>query len=542
MKKENIFITATSVIMVLIITAGWKGQPGNGQEIIYREKQMNSLSEQSGKEFIAGDFHQHTTYTDGSWSIGYVMGMNNRYNLDWWANSEHGGIFSRDGAVSGNDLGRSVEWHSYDPDPVRGVKNMSGMWRWQSLAEYSFSMVVKARQQYPSKVIIQGLEWNVPGHEHASTCILADQFSDSPDALPLAGFEYRYDNRDTDTSGGYGKWSKSTLSGHARALEAIRWLQAEYGAESWVIPAHPERKGLYSVSDFRDMNNAGPDVCFGFESMPGHQKSAYRGEYNQTDNCYGSCTYGGTGLMAAKVGGLWDALLSEGRRWWLFANSDFHDITEDFLPGEYQKTFVRVGDRHNPVAILDGLRSGNVFVVTGDLIDYLDFNVSGKTMGQVASVKGKSILIKILVHDPSGANNNTYSNYRNPLLNHIDIIGGKVTGIIKPGDPGYDDEDVTATTGVIARFDARGGNVDSNGLKSIRWKELGDGMIMITFRYLMRDNEMFFRLRGTNLGLNIAGQTDGAGNPLPDVLEYPNDGAKAFADLWFYSNPVYVRR
>ena len=55
-------------------------------------------------------------------------------------------------------------------------------------------------------------------------------------------------------------------------------------------------------------------------------------------------TYGGVGYYSAKVGGLWDALLGEGRRWFNFANSDYHKHCtaggDDFYPGEYQKTYV----------------------------------------------------------------------------------------------------------------------------------------------------------------------------------------------------------
>jgi hypothetical protein len=32
---------------------------------------------------------------------------------------------------------------------------------------------------------------------------------------------------------------------------------------------------------------------------------------------------------------------------------------------------------------------------------------------------------------------------------------------------------------------------------------------------------------------------DGAGNPLPDIAE-ENSATNAFADLWFYSNPVFI--
>ncbi len=45
--------------------------------------------------WLSGDFHQHTYYTDGSTSFDFVMGQNNEFGLDWWANSEHGGSRNR---------------------------------------------------------------------------------------------------------------------------------------------------------------------------------------------------------------------------------------------------------------------------------------------------------------------------------------------------------------------------------------------------------------------------------------------------------------
>jgi hypothetical protein len=51
---------------------------------------------------------------------------------------------------------------------------------------------------------------------------------------------------------------------------------------------------------------------------------------------------------------------------------------------------------------------------------------------------------------------------------------------------------------------------------------------------------MYFRLRGTNLPINIPNETDADGNPLIDDLKGTNDGQKAYQDLWFYSNPIFV--
>ena len=47
-------------------------------------------------EYLPGDFHQHTLYTDGSDPFFEVMDSNPYYGLEWWANSEHGGRRNRD--------------------------------------------------------------------------------------------------------------------------------------------------------------------------------------------------------------------------------------------------------------------------------------------------------------------------------------------------------------------------------------------------------------------------------------------------------------
>ena len=91
-------------------------------------------------------------------------------------------------------------------------------------------------------------------------------------------------------------------------------------------------------------------------------------------------TYGGAGIYIAQVGGLWDNLLADGRRFFNFDSSDFHNAPSDFWPGEYEKTYVMVKDANGDGVytqedVINGLRSGNSFSVHGDLIDELDFRV-----------------------------------------------------------------------------------------------------------------------------------------------------------------------
>ncbi len=411
------------------------------------------------------------------------------------------------------------------------------MFRWQCLKDWSFPQIELYRKVLANKVIIQGYEMNVPGHEHAGVGIISSQF-DSIDATvnPLAEFEYKFDGSDTDSTGGADMgWVKSVKEGHAKTLEAIAWLQANYAEESWLVPAHPERKKKYTIADFRDMNNAGPDVCFGFESMPGHQKSSGRGGYSTSAD--GGGTYGGCGTYAATIGGLWDAMLSEGRKFWLFASSDFHDVNGDFYPGEYQKTYTYVTDKKDPKAIVNGLRSGNSWVVEGDLIDVLDFSLKSDNvayMGETVSCEDGYALVEVIIRDPETDNNFGM----NPVLDHVDVIMGDLTGMVAPTDTNYNTPEASGAR-IIARFDENGGVTSPNGIESKPWMKVENGKVLIYFAIRVVDG-CYIRLRGTNQPLALAGETDENGNPVLDFEMGDNDSTKAVNDLWFYSNPIFA--
>ena len=539
-KRNFLVIIALAFIGVLLVITGMS-------------RSSSDLPQHTPQgKYIAGDFHQHTAYTDGLWNISGLMRKNNYYGLDWWANSEHGGSFASSGHhsgwdnINGSDIRCDVTWSNLkerNGKPIiKGDNAESGrMWRWQSLSEYSFYDVLDARKRYSDKLIIQGLEFNPPGHEHANVAIITNQFGKNASAEDLAQFEYMFDAVDTDVSGGAAKgWTKSTKTGKEKTLEALKWLQDNYKGLSYMIPTHPERQNKYSIADFRNMNNIAPDVCFGFDSQPGHHKGSNRGGYSVSsfEATTTGATWGGTGAMAARIGGLWDALLSEGRDWWLSANSDFHNISGGFFPGEYQRTYTYVDKANDAKALIAGLRSGNSWIVTGDLIDSLNFTIEDNAMGSHFELPNESeATIRIIVRDPDTNNFNRYSDYTNPTLDHIDLIAGEVTNKIDPSDTRYNDPNVS-TTKVIARFDALGGVIDGNGVISTAWNELGNGIKEITHKVTI-DRPMYFRLRGTNHGLNEEGETDENGNPTVDVFG-ENTAKKAFSDLWFYSNPIFI--
>ena len=469
-------------------------------------------------------------------------------------------------------------------------------------------------------------------------------------------------------AGGAGTGTK----GHAKTVEALKWMAALHPDTSYYVPAHLERAGQfypdgnqgYNIESLRDFNNAAPDTAFGMETQPGHGASANRGEYQVLRNNFGGTaglvdsvggtTFGGTGVYGGYVGGVWDALLGEGRNFWFFASSDWHNrgsfgpddrrSTQDFYPGEYQRTYVMVrngSDKLRPQTIVDGLRSGNSFATGGQIIDRLAFvacvgkadgivgelaansavnktafTVDGcATMGEKLVVPaGSDIVVGIAVRDPAGPSFSPYS-FPNPsllqvginqplnmpVLDHIDLIRGLVTGYRTPGTAAYAGEwprntawlHADGTTADLSAVPAAAKNLTAallktfNGSGATPWTAVtspvdGSTFLKMTFRIPAVTASQYFRLRGTNMPPAVPSETDASGNPLSDLFTNANDPTKlripcttshsassqfdgcpdhlaaatgaspiagqkavsfdvaAWSDLWFYSNPIYI--
>jgi len=63
---------------------------------------------------------------------------------------------------------------------------------------------------------------------------------------------------------------------------------------------------------------------------------------------------------------------------------------------------------------------------------------------------------------------------------------------------------------------------------------------MIKYQLKNLNDACYFRLRGTNQGLNVLGETDENGNPILDFALGANVSIKAINDLLFYSNPIFA--
>jgi hypothetical protein len=290
------------------------------------------------------------------------------------------------------------------------------------------------------------------------------------------------------------------------------------------------------------------------------------------------------------------------------------------------------------------MRSGNVFTSSGQLIDRLSFiacasypgitartnasvenlavgaatndtdiDVSGcATMGEKLKVRpGAEIVVAVVVRDPAGANNSPYTfdnpsllqigthqPLDHPVLDHVDMIRGLVTGYKTPGAPDYSGEwprntawlHDDGTTADLSVVPAAAKNTSAAVIKTFNstgWTQVtssvdGTTFLKMSYRIPAVSASQYVRLRGTNMPAAVPFETDASGNPLSDLYTNQNDTTKlsiacdiphsassqfdgcpdhlptatgaspiaghkavafdvaAWSDLWFYSNPIYV--
>jgi hypothetical protein len=228
---------------------------------------------------------------------------------------------------------------------------------------------------------------------------------------------------------------------------------------------------------------------------------------------------------------------------------------------------------------------------------------------------GADVVVGIAVRDPEGPSFSPYT-FANPsllqigvnqpldrpVLDHIDLIGGLVSGYKAPGSPDYAGEwprntafmlpDGT-TTG-LTNVPAAAKNTSTailrtfNGSGASPWAPVtsfvdGTKFLVMTFRIPAAAASQYVRLRGTNIPPAVPFETDASGNPLSDVYTNAQNTARlripcatphsansqfdgcpdhmatatgtdnpilgqravsfdvaAWADIWFYSNPIYI--
>ena len=442
--------------------------------------------------WLAGEHHIHSRYSVG-WDDStspptplvregepYPIPMNalmaRHYGLDWMVSTDHGG-------------------------PNHSKVNL----------EMAYPELVQSREVVPDLIQFYGMEFDTPGADHSSLII---PHSDHEHEM-LFDLESRFAKHDAFPR-------DSARYTEERMLEAIRYMSG-LPLRPVLIANHPSRSatglgvwGLNRPDELRDWNDTAPDVAVGMEGAPGHQANAVNrdGSIDSTGARGGYRRYptlGGYDQMTSRLGGFWDSMLGEGRRWWITANSDSHvnwrEGGNDFWPGEYSKTYVLARKNHDD--ILEAIRTGRVFVTTGDLISALDVTAASNTAeasigGTLEAPAGADVTVTIRLRDPEGVNHHG----DNPRVARVDLIVGRITGPLADRT-----QDTNPTTRVVRRF------------TSEDWVREGE---VLTMSHTLEDvhHSSYVRVRGTNTGEL---------EPEPDPL-----GEDPWTDLWFYSNPIFI--
>lgn len=503
--------------------------------------------------WIAGDLHTHTTQSadaDVSQTLDKILGKAfTSYGLDWMAVTNHLRVSTRDdkGVLLAAPIPMATGVERYE------MPRLAALQAGGSVGTYA------------DKLIFSGFEWDMPTHDHIGIGIFegSDKSAGAPLAVSTRGvreFEYLFTTRDAamfdaaDLTAWKAKYGDTRYNKTGDdALKAISWLKDNYSTTSYAVINHPSRnKGSYTVEDFRRFNDTAPDIMFAIEGMVGNQMEPDRGGYTAAYTAENAPlrAYGGTDYVVAKLGGVWDALLGEGRRVWNLTDSDTHfkivgSNSSGYFPGEYAKNYVFNSATGTPTAkdLLQGLRSGKMFSVYGDLVNALDFNLAStsdrKEMGgELKVASGEKVVVTIRFKSPAKNNyekpvDSGASASVKPVVDHVDLIVGDVGAKAAQGTAAYAVA-TNASTRVVKRF------------TSADWKTDADGYNTITYETTATRNQ-YFRLRGTNLGTDVAGLTQ-AGEPLADQRTSTADATQRFNDindrnyrsLWFYSNPVFV--
>ena len=449
------------------------------------------------REWLAGDSHIHS-----HWSTGYdyrsspptpIKGrdalystprnaaMARRFGLRWMVTTDHGG-------------------------PYHSKVNL----------EQAYRELTLSRELVPEVLQFYGMELNMPGMDHHTLIIPRAE----DEATVLYEIESRFDAnedwaRPPDPRRQSAELRRQALA-HMQGLERLPILFANHPSRS------AEAIGRYGRDEpweFRENNDLAPDVYRGMEGAPGHQAATLtQGNRIRNRGAYwnaGARTLGGFDQMTAIVGGLWDALLGEGRRFWIVASSDSHfHYTEpvragsDFWPGEFHKTWVHA--RPTYAGVLNALREGRVFAVAGDLVTELDVRLK-TSGGQEAGLggtlrvaRGAQVTATVRFRDPETPN----AAGENPAVRRVDVIVGEVRR--RSAEPSVDRN---PTTRVLARFTrdalARDGNRYS-----------------LEAALPAADRDLYVRVRGTSTA------------DLEPAMDGP--GENPWHDLWFYSNPIFI--
>jgi hypothetical protein len=480
-----------------------------------------------GFRWLAGDHHIHTQYSsDGNYKVSDHAGHARAYGLDWMVITDHG-----------SNAHAKIGVEKVNPE------------------------ILTARKLMKDLLVFQGMEWNIPAAEHATVFVHPGR----NEVAVLKEFEQTYDGSQLPVTNTVAQNEAMAISGIKFLAEQVKKRKVE-GA--LFLANHPSRRGIDSPHEIRNWRDADPTVAIGMEGAPGHQAAGIakpngpgggRGFYDNNplpDSFPGYPletyrTWGGFDWMTATVGGLWDSLLSEGKPWWVTANSDSHTIhldqsvhgpdsdferdgkyqdpvyggtvrtdAGDFWPGFYSKTHVG-SSTFSYRSVMDGLRAGRVWIDHGGLVAGLDARVrssaspAGTALGGVHRVRrGTAVGLTV---DIDLATLPNWAQFV-PALKRVDVIVGQVTGPVADKDTF-----MAPSTRVVKSFEVKPGSA----------------RLSFTHSFGRLDKPFYVRLRGTDGNRNAPGLMGAAIDPYGPALDVRGD-ANPWGDLWFYANPIWV--
>ncbi|MCP4093227.1 MAG: phosphoesterase [Planctomycetes bacterium] len=470
----------------LSLAALWIGACSQGSDLMQPEDRAPA------RQWIAGDHHIHSRFSvgwdrsknppkpivagDAIYPIPMNALMGKFYGLGWMVATDHGG--PNHSKVS---------------------------------ADLAYPELLMSRDSVPEVIQFFGMELDTPGADHSSLIVPHS----AHEAGDLVTIEYGWAKNETFPV-------DKTRNTEAKMIEALTFMR-DMELPPLIFANHPSRSapkgGGYGSDDpaeLRAWNDTAPQVAVGMSGAPGHQASPLRrdGSINPKGSRagYGNRpTRGGYDQMTSVLGGFWDSMLGEGRRWWITASSDSHinwrEGGGDFWPGEYCKTYVWAEQDYED--ILDGLRNGRMFVTTGDLICRLSVEVfalpkSAAIGGELLHATDEEVTVQIRLQQPRVPN--AHGDW--PKLRRVDLIVGEVHGVAADANT-----DHNPTTKVVKRF------------TEADWLRVGDE-IFLNYELPPSQSDRYLRVRGTNT----------------QELEPSEDpkGEDPWSDLWFYSNPIFL--
>lgn len=146
-------------------------------------------------KYVAGDFHNHTTCSDGSISMQKLIKkatdkVDTPWGLDWFVQAGHGGngfrncTLAEDATLDSpaypfvDGKGPTTTWEqsgvTIKGDVSKDSSGARNMWRWQSIQEFQYPLV-EYFNHYKNLPLFIGLESVVPGHEHSSMSVITGQ-------------------------------------------------------------------------------------------------------------------------------------------------------------------------------------------------------------------------------------------------------------------------------------------------------------------------------------------------------------------------------